>query len=65
MGLVDMGREVCSLKKGEIFGICGIKYRNNLTFLCLNRYTKLGYAGNTEPQFIIPSCKYLLLVYES
>ncbi|NXI38869.1 ARP3 protein, partial [Galbula dea] len=23
---------------------------------CLNRYTKLGYAGNTEPQFIIPSC---------
>ncbi|NXC15076.1 ARP3B protein, partial [Corythaeola cristata] len=20
-------------------------------------YTKLGYAGNTEPQFIIPSCK--------
>uniref|UniRef100_A0A8C2K5Z3 Actin related protein 3 n=1 Tax=Cyprinus carpio TaxID=7962 RepID=A0A8C2K5Z3_CYPCA len=23
--------------------------------LC-SRYTKLGYAGNTEPQFIIPSC---------
>ncbi|XP_072865627.1 actin-related protein 3B isoform X6 [Chlorocebus sabaeus] len=22
----------------------------------LGRYTKLGYAGNTEPQFIIPSC---------
>lgn len=21
-------------------------------------YTKLGYAGNTEPQFIIPSCEY-------
>jgi actin-related protein len=20
-------------------------------------YTKLGFAGNTEPQFIIPSCK--------
>lgn len=20
------------------------------------RYTKMGYAGNTEPQFIIPSC---------
>ncbi|NXU64351.1 ARP3 protein, partial [Horornis vulcanius] len=20
-------------------------------------YTKLGYAGNTEPQFIIPSCE--------
>ncbi|NXT14290.1 ARP3 protein, partial [Prunella fulvescens] len=26
------------------------------SFFCLNRYTKLGYAGNTEPQFIIPSC---------
>uniref|UniRef100_A0A673U295 Actin related protein 3B n=1 Tax=Suricata suricatta TaxID=37032 RepID=A0A673U295_SURSU len=24
--------------------------------LDLPRYTKLGYAGNTEPQFIIPSC---------
>lgn len=23
------------------------------------RYTKLGYAGNTEPQFIIPSCECL------
>ena len=22
------------------------------------RYTKLGFAGNTEPQFIIPSCKH-------
>lgn len=22
------------------------------------RYTKIGYAGNTEPQFIIPSCEY-------
>ena len=21
------------------------------------RYTKLGFAGNTEPQFIMPSCK--------
>uniref|UniRef100_A0A8C6U9C4 Actin related protein 3 n=1 Tax=Neogobius melanostomus TaxID=47308 RepID=A0A8C6U9C4_9GOBI len=24
--------------------------------LCLFSYTKLGYAGNTEPQFIVPSC---------
>lgn len=24
------------------------------------RYTKLGYAGNTEPQFIIPSCELIL-----
>ena len=23
---------------------------------CGTGYTKLGYAGNTEPQFIIPSC---------
>ena len=23
------------------------------------RYTKLGFAGNTEPQFIIPSCKFI------
>lgn len=22
------------------------------------RYTKIGYAGNTEPQFIMPSCKW-------
>ena len=22
------------------------------------RYTKLGFAGNTEPQFIMPSCEY-------
>lgn len=27
-------------------------------FFLFCRYTKLGYAGNTEPQFIIPSCKY-------
>ena len=25
------------------------------TTLCPCRYTKLGFAGNTEPQFIIPS----------
>jgi actin-related protein len=24
-------------------------------FICLNSYTKLGFAGNKEPQFIIPS----------
>uniref|UniRef100_A0A672J0W5 Actin-related protein 3-like n=1 Tax=Salarias fasciatus TaxID=181472 RepID=A0A672J0W5_SALFA len=23
---------------------------------CGTGYTKLGYAGNTEPQFIVPSC---------
>ena len=22
-------------------------------------YTKLGFAGNTEPQFIMPSCKFV------
>lgn len=27
-----------------------------LSFSC--SYTKLGYAGNTEPQFIVPSCEY-------
>ncbi|XP_005049786.1 PREDICTED: actin-related protein 3 [Ficedula albicollis] len=43
------------IKKGDIFIICGNKYYNQI-FFCLNRYTKLGYAGNTEPQFIIPSC---------
>ena len=26
--------------------------------LCGLRYTKLGFAGNTEPQFIIPSCEH-------
>lgn len=26
------------------------------------RYTKLGYAGNTEPQFIIPSCEYTFVI---
>lgn len=61
MGLFDTGREVYSLKEGDVFDICSIKYYN---LFCLNRYTKLGYAGNTEPQFIIPSCKYLLPVYE-
>ena len=25
--------------------------------LLLSRYTKLGYAGETEPKYIIPSCK--------
>ena len=25
---------------------------------CFFRYTKLGFAGNTEPQFIMPSCEY-------
>lgn len=27
-----------------------------MSFSC--SYTKLGYAGNTEPQFIVPSCEY-------
>uniref|UniRef100_A0A8W4F9Y0 Actin related protein 3 n=1 Tax=Sus scrofa TaxID=9823 RepID=A0A8W4F9Y0_PIG len=27
-----------------------------IKFFLFFRYTKLGYAGNTEPQFIIPSC---------
>ncbi|OWJ99812.1 ACTR3, partial [Cervus elaphus hippelaphus] len=26
-------------------------------------YTKLGYAGNTEPQFIIPSCKKFVVTH--
>lgn len=30
-----------------------------ILFLFHFRYTKLGYAGNTEPQFIIPSCEYI------
>uniref|UniRef100_A0A4W3HIV5 Actin related protein 3 n=1 Tax=Callorhinchus milii TaxID=7868 RepID=A0A4W3HIV5_CALMI len=29
--------------------------RSHLLWPCI-QYTKLGYAGNTEPQFIIPSC---------
>ena len=32
-----------------IFYICEVR-----SLLCF-RYTKMGYAGNTEPQFIIPS----------
>ena len=27
----------------------------NIFFLIVCRYSKLGYAGNKEPQFIIPS----------
>ena len=27
-----------------------------MSFLFCCRYTKMGYAGNTEPQFIMPSC---------
>ena len=27
-----------------------------ISFLSCCRYTKMGYAGNTEPQFIMPSC---------
>ncbi|PWA15711.1 hypothetical protein CCH79_00019598, partial [Gambusia affinis] len=27
---------------------------------CGTGYTKIGYAGNTEPQFIMPSCEYQL-----
>ncbi|KAJ6665418.1 hypothetical protein lerEdw1_003258 [Lerista edwardsae] len=39
--LIDIQRNLCSAQVGELDG---------------RRYTKLGYAGNTEPQFIIPSC---------
>ncbi len=28
----------------------------NYISLLVDRYTKMGYAGNTEPQFIMPSC---------
>lgn len=32
---------------------------NLIVCLLSFRYTKLGYAGNTEPQFIVPSCGYM------
>lgn len=31
---------------------------HRLTAVSVCRYTKIGYAGNTEPQFIMPSCKH-------
>jgi len=33
------------------FGEYAVRYCDDVC-----RYTKMGYAGNTEPQFIIPSC---------
>lgn len=38
------------------FGPAG--FVTKLFSLCFFSYTKLGYAGNTEPQFIVPSCEY-------
>jgi len=32
------------------------KYKISNNLLVDNRYTKMGYAGNTEPQYILPSC---------
>lgn len=32
--------------------------KGDFCFSC--SYTKLGYAGNTEPQFIVPSCEYFI-----
>jgi len=29
---------------------------NEYSYVGICSYTKMGYAGNTEPQFIIPSC---------
>lgn len=36
-----------------------------IRFITHDRYTKLGYAGNKEPQFIIPSGKTFLLHAQS
>ena len=33
----------------------GLSFFSNFNFFLLFRYSKLGYAGNKEPQFIIPS----------
>ena len=35
----------------------GVMYTSGTVMLVFFRYTKLGFAGNTEPQFIIPSCE--------
>jgi hypothetical protein len=32
-----------------------VRYRYGIILLLFTRYTKMGYAGNKEPQFIMPS----------
>lgn len=40
---------------GVVPNLHGLRDENVMLFS--NSYTKLGYAGNTEPQFIVPSCE--------
>ena len=57
-----MGLGKCVIYK-ECYKLCGplspfLRFGSRIfsVYFCFVRYTKLGYAGNTEPQFIIPSC---------
>lgn len=53
MGLFDMGIEVCSLKKGDIFGFCSIKYYNPTFF------ASIGIQSSDMPVILNPSSLFL------
>ncbi|KTG04577.1 hypothetical protein cypCar_00043764, partial [Cyprinus carpio] len=52
-GLLDLG-----LKLHDLHIQILLNYTHQIAHRCKQqlKYTKLGYAGNTEPQFIVPSC---------
>lgn len=53
VGLFDMGREVYSLKEGDVFDICSIKYYN------IPFFVSIGIQNSDMPVILNPSSLFL------